>query len=107
MDRVLDVIIACILIVVLLPLMVIVALAIKLESPGPVLCHTDRVGLDGRRRTNLLKFRTIPCGARGIADGTPRTRVGRFLYVTHIEELPQLFNVLRGDLRLLGADGCL
>ena len=105
MHRALEVLITCILIVLVFPLMAVVALAIKLDSPGPVLCRTERVGLDGRCRINLLKFRTTPCRAGRVARGTPRTRLEQFLHVTGIEELPQLFYILRGDLSLLGADG--
>ena len=107
MRRALEVFITCILIVILLPLMAVVALAIKLDSPGPVLCRTERVGLDGRCRTNLLKFRTRPCRAGRVARGAPLTRLGRLLHVTSIEDLPQLFNILRGDLSLWGARGYL
>ena len=107
MHRALEVLITCILIVLVFPLMAVVALAIKLDSHGPVLCRTERVGLEGRCRTNLLKFRTRPCRAGRVARGAPRTRLGRFLHVTGIEELPQLFNILRGDLSLWGARGYL
>src|SRR5690242_16477804 len=105
MRRALDVIFACILIVLVLPLMAVVALAIKLDSPGPILCRTAMGGLDGWCRINLLKFRTTPYTAGRIARGAPRTRLGQFLHVTGIEELPLLFNTLRGDLSLLGIDG--
>jgi lipopolysaccharide/colanic/teichoic acid biosynthesis glycosyltransferase len=103
MDRAVDIIFACILIVLTAPLMAIVAVAIKLDSPGPVICRTEGIWLDGRRRTDLLKFRTIPYRAGGITRGVPRTRVGRYLYLTHIDELPELFDVLRGYLSIFGA----
>jgi polysaccharide biosynthesis protein PslA len=106
MDRAVDVILACILIILTAPLMAVVALAIKLDSPGPVLCRTEGVWLDGRHRTNLLKFRTTPYGIGNIARGAPRTRVGRYLYFTRIDELPELFNVLRGDLKIFGPQTC-
>jgi lipopolysaccharide/colanic/teichoic acid biosynthesis glycosyltransferase len=98
MDRALDVIIACILIVFTLPLMVIVSLAIILDSPGPVLSSGDRPDLhsygDGLFR---FRIRDEPDRTPGIR---PLTRVGRFLYFTRLEDLPQLFNILRGDLAL-------
>ncbi len=98
MDRALDVIIACILIVFTLPLMVIVSLAITLDSPGPVLSGGDRPGLHSYGH-GLFRFRI-----RGESDRTrgvaPLTRIGRFLYFTRIEDLPQLFNIVRGDLAL-------
>ena len=90
-----------------LPLMVLAAWAIKLESRGPVLYRQHRVGLNGRCFT-LFKFRSMridaeaggPCWAT-IHD--PRiTRIGHFIRVSRIDELPQLFNVLRGDMNLIG-----
>jgi lipopolysaccharide/colanic/teichoic acid biosynthesis glycosyltransferase len=99
MHRALDVIIACILIVLVLPLMAVVALAIKLDSPGPVLCRTGRGELDERYQSILLRFRTAPCRVGRIGHNAPRTRLGQFLHITGIEELPLLFNILRGDLR--------
>jgi lipopolysaccharide/colanic/teichoic acid biosynthesis glycosyltransferase len=84
--------------------MAIVALAIKLDSFGPVLYRQERVGLNGRRFT-LLKFRSMINNAE--PDGQPVwaarrdiriTRVGRFIRCTRIDELPQLFNVLCGDM---------
>jgi exopolysaccharide biosynthesis polyprenyl glycosylphosphotransferase len=99
------------------PLAAVVALAIKLESPGPVFFRQLRVGRDGRTFT-LIKFRSMVDGAEiqrealedaneshGIFKLTsdPRvTRAGRFLRRTSIDELPQLVNVLRGDMSLVG-----
>jgi exopolysaccharide biosynthesis polyprenyl glycosylphosphotransferase len=99
------------------PLMAAIALAIRLDSPGPVLFVQTRVGRGGRR-FGMLKFRTMVDGAeamkadllsRNEADGLfkiaddPRiTRVGRFLRRTSLDEMPQLFNVLRGDMSLVG-----
>jgi exopolysaccharide biosynthesis polyprenyl glycosylphosphotransferase len=90
-----------------LPLMVLVAWLIKLESRGPVLYRQDRVGLHGRV-FRLLKFRSMridaeangPCWA---AERDPRvTRIGAFIRATRIDELPQLVNVLRGEMSLVG-----
>jgi lipopolysaccharide/colanic/teichoic acid biosynthesis glycosyltransferase len=97
-----DVILACILIVLTAPLMAVVAVAIKLDSLGPVICRGEGVWVDGRHRTDLFKFRTKSYGADGITPSWSWTRVGRYLYLTRIDELPELFNVLRGDLRLFG-----
>jgi len=90
------------------PLMALAALAIKLDSPGPVLLRQDRVGLEGKT-FKLFKFRTMYHGAekdRSFSPtqaGDPRvTRLGRWLRVTHIDELPQLYNILRGDMCFVG-----
>jgi lipopolysaccharide/colanic/teichoic acid biosynthesis glycosyltransferase len=99
MDRAVDIIFSCILIVLTAPLMAIVAVAIKLDGPGPIICRTEGIWLDGRRRTNLLRFRTTAYRAGGMS----RTRVGRYLYLTHIDELPELFDVLRGYLSIFSA----
>ena len=89
-----------------LPLMGFIALAIRLDSPGPVLFVQERVGLGGRR-FSLLKFRTM----RGTShvhsewarDNTDRiTRVGRWLRKFRLDELPQFMNVLRGDMNIVG-----
>lgn len=103
MNRALDVTIACILIVFTFPLMVLVAVAIKLDSPGPVLSRTDRLGHDRANRADILKFRTTVYHPAMLGRSSRRTRVGWFLFVTRIDDLPQLFNILRGDLSLLGA----
>ncbi len=99
--------IAAALIVFTWPLMAFAALAIKLDSPGPVLHRQPRLGPDGRRFF-VLRFRTMlhdpEQAARPLWDrGARETGVGRFLRYTRIEDLPQLVNVLRGDMRLIGA----
>lgn len=84
-----------------------VALAIYLESPGPVLYHQKRVGRGGRLFT-LHKFRSMTPdaeqdGPRWATARDPRvTRVGRFLRRTHLDELPQFYNILRGEMSLVG-----
>jgi lipopolysaccharide/colanic/teichoic acid biosynthesis glycosyltransferase len=99
MDRALDAIIACILIIFTLPLMVVVALAIRLDSPGPVLSRGDRLDSCQSYGDGLFRFRIW--GESDRAQGVATlTRVGKFLYLTRIEDLPQLFNLLRGDLAL-------
>ena len=99
--------IAAALIVFTSPLMAFAALAIKLDSPGPVLHRQPRLGPDGRRFF-VLRFRTMTHdperASRPVWDrGARETGVGRFLRYTRIEDLPQLVNVLRGDMRLIGA----
>lgn len=91
------------------PLLLVTAIAIRLDSPGPVLIRTTRSGRDGER-FQMLKFRTMradsqsPEDARvGIEiDPQKLTRVGRFLRRSALNELPQFVNVLRGDMSLVG-----
>jgi exopolysaccharide biosynthesis polyprenyl glycosylphosphotransferase len=114
--RVLDLSIASAAIIVAGPLLLAIALAIKLASPGPVLFRQERVTREGRV-FRMLKFRTMHVDAdRLISDDSidptepffklrrdPRlTRVGRFLRRTSLDELPQLLNVIRGDMTLVG-----
>ncbi len=90
-----------------LPLMLLVALLVRLDSPGPVMYRQERVGLGGRRFV-LLKFRSMNSNAeaRGPAWAQQRdprvTRVGSFMRRTRIDELPQLINVLRGEMSFIG-----
>jgi exopolysaccharide biosynthesis polyprenyl glycosylphosphotransferase len=106
--RVADLIIACTLILLTLPFLAVFALTIKLDSSGPVFYRQERVGLGGRRFM-LVKFRSMVRDAE--PDGQPVwaverdiriTRIGRFLRCTRLDELPQLFNVLRGDMSMIG-----
>ena len=89
------------------PLLLLVACLIKLASRGPVLYRQDRVGLHGRAFT-MLKFRTMRIdaeadGPRWTAERDPRvTRFGAFVRASRIDELPQLINVLRGEMSLVG-----
>jgi Undecaprenyl-phosphate glucose phosphotransferase len=90
------------------PLMGAIALLIKVASPGPVLYRQERMGLDGRR-FRMLKFRTMRVDAEtdtgpqwAVPDDPRRTAVGTFLRSTSLDELPQLMNVLRGEMSLVG-----
>ncbi len=90
------------------PLMLLVALAIKVTSPGPALYHQSRVGRHGRLFT-VHKFRSMRVDAEAAtgavwsqADDPRITRLGKFLRRTRLDELPQLWNVLRGDMSLVG-----
>ncbi len=87
------------------PLMAVVALAIKLDSPGPVLFKQKRVGRNFRS-FRIYKFRTMTAGAAGSAltvGADPRiTRLGRLLRKSKIDELPQLVNILLGDMAFVG-----
>jgi len=103
--RALDVAISTVLLGVALPLMLLIAVAVKLSGPGPLLYRQSRVGQGGRPFT-LLKFRSMRAGTAGpqvTARDDPRvTRVGAFLRRTSLDELPQLWHVLRGDMTLVG-----
>ena len=83
----------------------LIALAIVLDSPGPVFYRAERVGLGGRRFA-MLKFRKMRRDERGLplTVGADHrfTPIGRFLSLTRLDELPQLWNVVRGDMRLIG-----
>ena len=106
--RLLDLVITVPLLTVLLPIMGIIALLIKIESPGPVLFKQERVG-QGNRLFEVLKFRSMrveagdKAGCRSASRDDDRiTRVGRIIRGTSIDELPQLLNVLNGDMSLVG-----
>ncbi len=108
MKRVEDLVIAGLALLAVLPLLVVVAIAIKLDSPGEVMFRQVRIGFNGRP-FRVWKFRTMYAHARDddAVQQTSRqdrriTRVGRFLRRSSIDELPQLFNVLAGDMSIVG-----
>src|SRR3954465_9016867 len=127
--RVVDVLACVVLLVLLVVPLLLIVLAIRLEGSGPALFRQERIGLGGRRFT-LLKFRTMFQGVddralrdliarelRGedtVENGSSKlnndrriTRIGAFLRRTSLDELPQLLNVLRGDMTLVGPRPCL
>ena len=103
--RGLDIVVSLIALVATLPLVVVIALAIRLTSRGPIMFHQQRVGEGGSIFT-LRKFRTMTATSSGpdfTLPGDPRTTgVGRFLRAGHLDELPQLGTVLRGKMTLVG-----
>ena len=105
--RAIDISIGVAIAIILLPLLPLVALAIKLDSPGPILYSQQRVGLNGRL-FRIYKFRTMrqdaeKYGAAWATQRDPRiTRAGLFMRKTRLDELPQLWNLLRGDMALVG-----
>lgn len=110
MKRFLDFLIACVCIIVFAPLFVICFIAILLEDGQPAIYSQERIGLHGKP-FNIYKFRSMRRdaeqeGPQLLLDGAmndPRlTRVGRFLRAHHLDELPQLWNVVRGDMAFIG-----
>ena len=106
--RLLDILIGTGVLIVFSPVMLITAVAIKLESPGPVIFRQQRLGLKGRV-FEMLKFRSMRVGAEHTGSGVysdhtdPRvTRVGRIIRATSIDELPQAWNMVKGDMSLIG-----
>lgn len=108
MPRVFDILIAAVALVLLSPVLLIAAIAIKLGSRGPVLYRQRRVGLHGRE-FELLKLRTMVPGSDPVGVGTVVTRddprvtaAGRFLRRSSLDEVPNLVNVLRGEMAIVG-----
>jgi exopolysaccharide biosynthesis polyprenyl glycosylphosphotransferase len=117
LKRIMDVIGASLLLVLTAPIWIIASIAIKLDSPGPVLFRQNRIGRGGKP-FRLAKFRSMVSDAEAqraallansrqrewldLEDDPRITRVGRFLRLTSLDELPQLWNVLRGDMSLVG-----
>lgn len=106
--RLIDIVLSFIGIVVLALPMLIIALAIKLDSRGPALFRQVRLGLDGKEFT-ILKFRSMCVNAESQGSGvysekgdTRVTRIGKIIRATSLDELPQLINVLRGDMSFVG-----
>ncbi len=123
LKRSIDIIFSIILILIFIPVIILTIMAIKLSSPGPILADTPkRVGKDGKL-FKMLKFRTMVVNAHNILRKDPRykhlfeqykknsyklkddprvTRVGKFLRKHSIDEIPQLINVLKGEMSLVG-----
>lgn len=107
LKRVLDIVVSASVMVLAFPLYLLTALLVKLDSPGPVFYSQERIGQYGRRIW-IHKFRTMradaeKAGPQWATEGDPRvTRLGRFLRLTRLDELPQMWCVLKGDMSLVG-----
>jgi Undecaprenyl-phosphate glucose phosphotransferase len=106
--RLFDLILGAFILIVALPIMSMIGLLIKLTSQGPILYRQERIGMDGRP-FRMLKFRTMRMDAEKESgpvwaekDDPRRTKFGAFLRKTSLDELPQLFNVLKGEMSLVG-----
>lgn len=118
LKRTMDIVLSIIGLILCIPLFAVVAIAIKLDSPGPIIFKQQRIGKDGEKFV-MYKFRTMVANAEEILDKLldeneatgpvfkiredPRvTKIGKWLRKTSIDELPQLWNVLKGDMSLVG-----
>lgn len=103
--RVLDVLIASIALILLAPFMIMLAIGVKSSSPGPVIFRQTRVGKSGQL-FEFYKFRSMPANTASVSSdelgGVEIRRFGRFLRRTNLDELPQLVNILKGDMSLVG-----
>jgi undecaprenyl phosphate N,N'-diacetylbacillosamine 1-phosphate transferase len=103
--RQIDIVVTVVAILLTLPLMLFVAIAVRLALGSPILFYDERAGLDGRL-IRVRKFRSMSSATdlegRLLPDGARLGRFGRFLRRTSLDELPQLFNVLLGDMSLIG-----
>jgi len=105
--RAVDIVVSMMAIVFFLPIFLLVAIAIKLDSPGPIIFRQRRSGFNAKEFL-IFKFRTMtvledgPVVTQACRDDLRVTRVGKFLRRSSVDELPQLFNVLRGNMSLVG-----
>ena len=105
--RILDIVVSSIALVILFPFLLIVCFLVKLTSKGPIFYYQERASIDGKS-FKIIKFRTMTTDAENSGPGwtkkgdTRVTPLGKFLRITSIDELPQLYNVLKGDMSLVG-----
>ncbi len=106
--RIIDTIIACVALIVISPLFLIFAIAVKIDSKGPAIFKQKRIGKDFKTY-NMYKFRSMVVNAQNMGTGVysfagdPRiTRVGRILRKTSMDEFPQLWNIVKGDMAFVG-----
>ena len=103
-----DVIISVLMLIALSPILLIVAILIKLESKGPAIFKQERIGVNGKV-FNIYKFRSMCVGAEKMGSGqysfkgdSRVTRIGKIIRTLSIDELPQLVNIIKGDMSLIG-----
>jgi len=108
LKRFFDILFSFLILIICLPIFLILALAIKIDSKGPVIFKQKRIGYHGKV-FNIYKFRSMCVGAEGMGSGVYSgkgdsrvTRVGRLLRATSADELPQIFNILKGDMSFIG-----
>ena len=106
--RVMDIMVSGIGLIVASPILLLTAVLIKIDSPGPVLFLQERLGKDGQV-FKIAKFRSMRVGAEHTGSGVYSgknddrvTKIGRFIRATSIDELPQLYNILKGEMSLVG-----
>jgi len=104
--RLLDLTVSLIIFLWILPLWLLITVLIKYESPGPVLCSKEKVGKNGKV-FRIFKFRCVPLNGKDevklASSSTPKlTKIGKFLKMTHLDEIPKLINVFFGDMSFIG-----
>ena len=106
--RFMDIVLSIIGLIIISPILLIVSLAIKIDSKGPVIFKQERIGKDGKV-FKIYKFRSMVVGAEKMGTGVYSkkgdnrvTRVGKFIRITSIDELPQLVNILKGEMSFIG-----
>lgn len=106
--RFIDIILSIIGLIILSPILLITALLVKITSKGPILFKQDRIGINGKI-FKMYKFRSMIVGAENIGSrnysfkGDPRvTKVGKIIRTTSIDELPQLINIIKGEMSIIG-----
>lgn len=106
--RFMDIVLSIIGLIIISPILLIVSLAIKIDSKGPVIFKQERIGKDGKA-FKIYKFRSMVVGAEKMGTGVYSkkgdsrvTRVGKFIRITSIDELPQLVNILKGEMSFIG-----
>lgn len=108
LKRIIDIVVSIVMLIVMLPILLIFAIAVKIDSEGPIIFKQERIGKDGRV-FRMLKFRSMCVNSEHSGSGVYSgkgdsrvTRVGKIIRATSIDELPQLINILKGDMSFIG-----